>query len=385
VAVAPSRHEREPDGAWLDADDVEWFAPDELRPWAYRRYGRVERPHLRLVGAPSEIELAPDGSGAVIIPFPAPVLPTRPGRPAYRQARRGWSTRRKRRFATRFVPTATVVMSTAVAIPWLLLRPGAGAQRPAALPQPEVPLAPPAPGPPAAGREQPGGGPEPAAATRAQASRSPTAVQAPPSVRAGSGGPSAAGAAKPARRRALHAARRFRWPAVRWHDTVAVGLPYSGGRLVNGVRLPQEGADWVTWDPALDRSPNREWRLFGTEELVRTLLTVIREYRDAHAEAPRVVIGDMSRKGGGPLDQHHSHQNGLDVDIYYPRLDHRPEEPTSIGQIDVRLAQDLVDRFVAAGAEFVFVGPSTPLIGPPSVVQKLANHDNHMHVRIRPA
>jgi hypothetical protein len=163
--------------------------------------------------------------------------------------------------------------------------------------------------------------------------------------------------------------------SVRIHESV----------VRDGVRLPQEGPGWTTWDPALDRSPNREWRLFGTEELVRTLLTVIREYRDAHAEAPRVVIGDMSRKGGGPLDQHHSHQNGLDVDIYYPRLDHRPEEPTSIDQIDVRLAQDLVDRFVAAGAEFVFVGPSTPLIGPPSVVQKLANHDTPMHVRIRPA
>jgi hypothetical protein len=50
----------------------------------------------------------------------------------------------------------------------------------------------------------------------------------------------------------------------------------------------------------------------------------------------------------------------------------------------MRLAQDLLDRFVAAGAELVYVGPNTPLTGPPGVVIPLVNHDNHMHVRIAP-
>ena len=51
-------------------------------------------------------------------------------------------------------------------------------------------------------------------------------------------------------------------------------------------------------------------------------------------------------------------------------------------QVDVALAQDLVDRFVAAGAERVFVGPSLPLTGPPGVVVPLVNHDNHLHFRL---
>jgi hypothetical protein len=72
----------------------------------------------------------------------------------------------------------------------------------------------------------------------------------------------------------------------------------------------------------------------------------------------------------------------LDVDVYYPRRDGREREPRKPAQIDRRLAQDLVDRFVAAGARFVFVGPNTRLTGPPRVVQVLAHHDNHMHVRI---
>jgi murein endopeptidase len=77
-----------------------------------------------------------------------------------------------------------------------------------------------------------------------------------------------------------------------------------------------------------------------------------------------------------------SHQNGLDVDVYYPRLDERERAPLRIEQVDLRLAQRLVDLFVRAGAARVFVGPNTGLHGPPGVVQVLAGHDNHLHVRI---
>jgi hypothetical protein len=52
-------------------------------------------------------------------------------------------------------------------------------------------------------------------------------------------------------------------------------------------------------------------------------------------------------------------------------------------QIDRALAQDLVDRFVAAGAAKVFIGPHTGLAGPPAIVEELPSyHDNHMHVRL---
>ena len=48
------------------------------------------------------------------------------------------------------------------------------------------------------------------------------------------------------------------------------------------------------------------------------------------------MIGDISRRGGGPLDEHASHQNGLDVDIYYPRLDGREVAPTTVEQVECR-------------------------------------------------
>ena len=81
------------------------------------------------------------------------------------------------------------------------------------------------------------------------------------------------------------------------------------------------------------------------------------------------------------MDQHASHQNGLDVDVYYPRLDRHLSAPISTRQIDHRLAQDLLDRFLASGAKMVFVGYSTGLRGPSGVVVPYPNHENHMHVR----
>jgi hypothetical protein len=176
-------------------------------------------------------------------------------------------------------------------------------------------------------------------------------------------------------------------PAIRWRDSIAVGLPWAGS-LDRGVRLPARGAAFFTWDPILKRSPNRPRRRWGTDDLVRTTLSVIRAYAADHPRASRVGIGDLSRPRGGDfgvrygLPGHASHQNGLDVDVYYPRLDGAERAPLGPSQIDRALAQDLVDRFVAAGAVRIFVGPSTGLTGPPGVVQALALHDNHMHVRI---
>ena len=168
---------------------------------------------------------------------------------------------------------------------------------------------------------------------------------------------------------------------MQWRDSRAVGTP-SAGRLVRGVQLPAAGPRFFTWDPLLHRRPDRPGRRWGTDFLVREVFGVVGDYAEAHPSAPRLGIGDLSRRRGGPFGPRHaSHQNGLDVDVYYPRRDRRERPPRDASQIEHRLAQDLVDRFVAAGASLVFVGPNTRLIGPPGVVQVLWNHDNHLHAR----
>jgi murein endopeptidase len=176
---------------------------------------------------------------------------------------------------------------------------------------------------------------------------------------------------------------------IHWRRSVALGLPFEG-RLVRGVQLPSEGQDYFTWDPVLERPPNRPWRRWGTDRLVAILLRVLRDYRTAHPEAPRVGVADLSRRRGGPFGRrygglgHASHQNGLDVDVFYPRRDHRERRPSGPRQVDLRLSQDLVSRFVRAGAKYVFVGTHLPLRGRRRRVQPLAHHDDHMHVRISP-
>ena len=169
--------------------------------------------------------------------------------------------------------------------------------------------------------------------------------------------------------------------------SIAVGAPWHG-RLEHGVELPEAGTDFITWDPILHVSPNRDWRRWGTDALVVLLDTVTREFREAHPDVPPILIADLSRPKGGPFGPrygglgHGSHQNGLDADVMYPRRDRAPLPALRPAEVDRALAQDLVDRFRAAGAVKLFVGPHLHLRGPRSIVVALAHHDDHVHVRI---
>jgi murein endopeptidase len=167
----------------------------------------------------------------------------------------------------------------------------------------------------------------------------------------------------------------------------ALGEPWHG-RLVNGVELADFGDDHFTWDPVFNVAPNRPERRWGTDVLVNLLLRVLGEYRAAHDHVARVGVMDLSRPHGGPFGKrygglgHSSHQNGLDADVLYPRKDGLERRAYKPSLVDRALAQDLVDRFVAAGAQKIFVGPRLDLHGPRGVVVPLAFHDDHMHVRI---
>jgi len=166
--------------------------------------------------------------------------------------------------------------------------------------------------------------------------------------------------------------------------------PPAEARLRNAVQFQPESFDFVTWDPVLKQTPNRGSRRWGTPKLVETTELVLRGYRDAHPDAPRVLVGDLSRRYGGWFGArygglgHLSHQNGLDVDIYYPRLDRLERAARRPDQVDRVLAQELVDRFVNFGAIKVFVGPCVHLSGRRNVVTPLIYHDDHLHVRLSP-
>jgi hypothetical protein len=252
----------------------------------------------------------------------------------------------RRRRSARKTRTAALVLGPAVALTLAGSRVGAGAKGGGALEEdpPSLTL-----------RLAPGA----AARTRAAATRPPS---------------------PPVERRERAPASAAARPTIEWRRATSHGLPYSGS-LVGGTQLPVEGPDWVTWSPLRDSRPNAANRLYGHERTIRAIVSVLAGYRAANPDAPRVVIGDISMRDGGPMLEHRSHQNGLDVDVYYPRLDRALRAPFSSDQVDRALAQDLLDRFLAAGARMVFVGYATGLRGPSGVVVPYPYHENHMHVR----
>ncbi len=169
-------------------------------------------------------------------------------------------------------------------------------------------------------------------------------------------------------------------------ESRAIGKPWNG-RLACGVQLPVATVDYTTWDNALQRPLNRPWRRWGTEKLVVRVERIAADYRARYGT--RVVIGDLSRPRGGRFgrefggDGHASHQNGLDVDIYYPRRDRLDLPPFRRRDVDRRRAQWLVNR-AARDAQIQFIGPNVGLRRTSRRVHYLGNHDNHLHLRISP-
>ncbi len=169
--------------------------------------------------------------------------------------------------------------------------------------------------------------------------------------------------------------------AVVWHDSIAHGTP-NAGSLEGGVRLPAEGVGYYTYNPATQEPPGGGDRTWGTAMLIREVRGVARWWAARHPNGPRLGIGDLAHESGGPFTGpvvgHSSHQNGVDVDIRLIRRDgaERAVDPSTY---DRAATQALVNRFIAAGASYIFVGPNLDLHG--SGVMVWPGHDDHIHVR----
>jgi penicillin-insensitive murein endopeptidase len=182
----------------------------------------------------------------------------------------------------------------------------------------------------------------------------------------------------------------------------AVGA-YDRGTLVHGVNLPLEGDGFVK----LFHDRDRGWSTSDLQDEVREVAS-----RMAHQYPglDRMQIGDFARKGGGDIDGHASHENGLDVDIAYFRNDHSEhlressfeEKFVSDGAVtqnfDVTRNWESIKSFVHSGrVNRIFVdgaikarlcrqaqsqGELSREEAALRVLRPLENHQDHYHVRL---
>lgn len=102
------------------------------------------------------------------------------------------------------------------------------------------------------------------------------------------------------------------WAAFLAHvPSHSAGKP-SKGSLEGGRELPKEAPGLVRKS---DKAP------FGTDEAVAILLWAGARMLELYPGTVPLVIGDLSKEGGGKVKPHRSHQSGRDVDIgfYYKR------------------------------------------------------------------
>lgn len=190
------------------------------------------------------------------------------------------------------------------------------------------------------------------------------------------------------------------WAAIRQPaagGAQSMGTP-AAGCIAGAVALPLEGEGYQVLRPGR----NRFWAHPRTVSFVEAL-----GHDAAQAGFGPLLVGDMSQPRGGPMAfGHGSHQNGLDVDIWF-RLPRKPldkgelasPEPISMvkgTRVNPQTWGDSQYKLLKLAAaspevERIFVNPPIKLeacrraTGDRSWLSKLRpwwGHDEHFHVRL---
>ncbi|NUN14599.1 MAG: penicillin-insensitive murein endopeptidase [Myxococcales bacterium] len=180
------------------------------------------------------------------------------------------------------------------------------------------------------------------------------------------------------------------------------------GKLVHGEQL-QPGPGYVI---------KRGDLAYGTNETITLLLKSIahlhkdKKLKKIRKKIAPIVIGDISKKGGGPLPPHKSHQNGRDVDIGYYYMDGEKSElvRTTKENLDYELTWAFLWHLVESDAvDYMFVDKNVQrwlrdwavkqkkasvdkidsifqyptLSNPEALIQHEPGHNDHIHIRFR--
>ncbi|MGE3263436.1 MAG: penicillin-insensitive murein endopeptidase [Bacteriovoracia bacterium] len=97
---------------------------------------------------------------------------------------------------------------------------------------------------------------------------------------------------------------------------------YSNGKILHDSHLAWSGTGFTK----ILRPRNRR---YGSKDLLYVITESAKSLKRLRPSRDRIQVGDMSKKGGGTADGHASHQNGLDADIAFLRLNQTEQDPNS--------------------------------------------------------
>jgi murein endopeptidase len=178
-----------------------------------------------------------------------------------------------------------------------------------------------------------------------------------------------------------------------------VGSPHAG-KLVAGEKMPP-GPGYIIKQPQL---------AYGTSELITGVIQCVAHVQRSFEDTPDLVMGHLSRKGGGKLFPHKSHQSGRDIDIgyYHRKLSPHNFVKATHANLDVRRTASFLECLVDSGdVKYVFINTYiqkvlyhhfkkrkftaeflTTVFQYPheggkqlGIVRHEKGHDDHMHVR----
>lgn len=88
---------------------------------------------------------------------------------------------------------------------------------------------------------------------------------------------------------------------------------YSKGSILFARQLPLEGEGFMRLFLHRDRG-------FGSQEMLSLIQKAALEMNLRYPMRDRMQVGDIAQMKGGQISRHNSHQNGLDADIAYFRI-----------------------------------------------------------------
>ncbi len=179
--------------------------------------------------------------------------------------------------------------------------------------------------------------------------------------------------------------------------------------LVRGELLPELPELYTRWEA------DRTW---GTRYMNDTIISVAEEMAFILPEGDPIVIGDISRKGGGLLLGHKSHRNGVDADIGLYSGDNRQPADGAFHDLspstwDVEANWLMIKAMLDTGrvkfilldqvlindmrkwllenrilerdeVDRIFPPPGTPRTWEmDGIVRHASGHRNHLHLRVR--